>query len=31
MIEVPSVKSYKQVTINNRINTDRCFLFDRKS
>ncbi len=30
MIEVPSVKSYKQVTINNRINTDRCFLLIEK-
>lgn len=30
MIEVPSIKSYKQVTVNNRINTDRCFLLIEK-
>ncbi len=31
MIEVPSVKNLtKQVTINNRINTDRCFLLIEK-
>ncbi len=26
VIDVPAVNNYKQVTVNNRINTDRCFL-----
>lgn len=30
MIEVPAIKPYKQVTVNNRINTDRCFLLIEK-
>ncbi len=30
MIEVPALKPYKQVTVNNRINTDRCFLLIEK-
>lgn len=30
MIEVPAIKPYKQITVNNRINTDRCFLLIEK-
>lgn len=26
MIDVPTIKSYKQTTLKNRVNTDRCFL-----
>ncbi len=30
MVEVPAMKPYKQVTVNNRVNTDRCFLLIEK-
>ena len=30
MIEAPALKSYRQATVNNRINTDRCFLLLEK-